>query len=84
MPISKAGQEIVITRYRDDDIWQVSVSDVTFVTKLKNAGYKPVSKDGGYTMFELPLKAVGIRKPRKKTKPTKKQLEHWKSLRGKR
>lgn len=66
MPIDKIDQEIVMTKYRGEDEWTVWTSDPTMATKIRKAGFKCVIKDGGYSMFVLPLKSVGFRKVRKR------------------
>ena len=63
MADSKEVQEVVLARYRDEELWTVSVSDSTFLTTLKNKGWKSEPHEAGspYRVFRIPAKAVSIR-----------------------
>lgn len=65
-------QETSIAKYRDEKGWEVWTSDSTFITLMKNQGYKPERKTGGYLLYVLPENRLTIRKsaPRKRKKVT--------------
>ena len=65
-------QETVILKYRNEKDWRVETSDATFITLMKNQGYSPAEKAGGYHLYVLPENRLTIRKsaPRKRKKVT--------------
>jgi len=57
------GQEVAIQKYRGDEEWLVDVTDSTFITKLRRAGYEPERDDAAlpYRRFRIPVAAISLR-----------------------
>ena len=55
-------REISISRTTDNKSWDVWVSDGNQINSLRSKGWEEVDASGPYVKFELPLKAISIRK----------------------